>query len=73
MRLACRFMVLASRDFSFMPPTSYFLSNVKENAIKLFFFSPLAFFLRLFFIGREKKRVLSRFSSHLREHRRSVA
>jgi len=28
-------------DFSSMPPTSYFLSNGKENARKHFFFSPI--------------------------------
>jgi hypothetical protein len=38
---ACRFMALASRDFSSMPPTSYFLSNGKENARKPFFSLPM--------------------------------
>jgi hypothetical protein len=35
---ARRFMALASRDFSSVPPTSYFLSNGKENARKPFLF-----------------------------------
>jgi hypothetical protein len=39
-----------------MPRTSYFLSNVKENVRKLFFF---AFFQGSFFIGREKKGFLA--------------
>ena len=37
------------KDFSSMPPTSYFLSNVKENARKIFFFSCCGFFSRVFF------------------------
>jgi hypothetical protein len=33
-------MALALRDFNFMSPTSCFLLNGKENARKIFFFSP---------------------------------
>jgi len=63
-----RFMALASSDFSSMPPTSYFLSNGKENARKLFFSLPMKKRPR----KREKKRFFSRFPSHLRENRRSA-
>jgi hypothetical protein len=51
-------MALASRDFNFMSPTSYFLSNGKENARKIFFFSPDEKKPGFILIGREKKSFL---------------